>query len=327
MNCKFTLEADLVGIMATMSKVCWAKGSLRRFRMADIAKMMTDGTAAQACYAGILESFRHTDIDLFLTTQDPNEALKAIITVHDIIRDALGSKKINIVRTEHAVTFKLPWPFRNIQVVNRLYRSAQHVLTGFDLDCCCFAYDGTNLISLPRAEASLRDRCNLVDEARQSTSFESRLLKYSKRGFDIAVPGAPVSRIINELTEEYGGSGWKYANFTGLKLLICMLDSLAMGRWGMKYKFSVHVSDYGENAAGYALIRQIKRARIHRKLVPFVCGEDLAVVLNSNIAFIQDKVRGSVTSARAPFRRPFRFGSSLRTNRAGKDCSQGLSIQ
>jgi hypothetical protein len=67
---------------------------------------------------------------------------------------------------------------------------------GFDLDACCVAYEGRSAIdgrshvwALPRARRALNLRANIVDPERQSLTFESRLFKYSQRGFAVGVPG------------------------------------------------------------------------------------------------------------------------------------------
>ena len=86
---------------------------------------------------------------------------------------------------------------------------------GFDLDCVggkvrvkwvpdillsflrlsCFmcvthvaAYDGSKVWVLPRTQRALNIRLNVTDITRQSTTYEARLIKYSKRGFGVGVP-------------------------------------------------------------------------------------------------------------------------------------------
>lgn len=151
-----------------------------------------------------LRSFMRTDIDLFLTTRNPTKAQEAIAALYRHLRRIVPKgKEIHIMRTDGAVTFLMPWPYRTIQVINRLYYSATHVLIGFDLDCCCVAYDGSVVTALPRAVRALQSRYNLVDATRQSTSYESRLLKYARRGFSIAVPGLDVQTCLDVALRKY----------------------------------------------------------------------------------------------------------------------------
>ena len=67
-------------------------------------------------------------------------------------------------------------------------RSLAEVLCGFDVDCCAVCYDGARVYGLPRAVDAINSRINLADGTRQSPTYETRLLKYAKRGFSVAVP-------------------------------------------------------------------------------------------------------------------------------------------
>ncbi len=59
---------------------------------------------------------------------------------------------------------------------------------GFDLDSCCVGYDGKRVVCLPRAMRALNMKYNMCDITRRSLTYESRLYKYAKRGFAVAVP-------------------------------------------------------------------------------------------------------------------------------------------
>ncbi|WIA21882.1 hypothetical protein OEZ85_004256 [Tetradesmus obliquus] len=76
-------------------------------------------------------------------------------------------------------------------VVLRIYSCPAEVLMGFDIDSCCGAYDGSRVYVTPRARRALNRRQNLADPGRLSPSYESRLAKYARRGFRVAVPGFP----------------------------------------------------------------------------------------------------------------------------------------
>lgn len=71
----------------------------------------------------------------------------------------------------------------------RLYKSPAEVLMGFDIDACAVGYDGKNAYALERACRAITRGYNLVDMSRRSLTYESRLYKYSKRGFAVAIPG------------------------------------------------------------------------------------------------------------------------------------------
>jgi hypothetical protein len=71
------------------------------------------------------------------------------------------------------------------------------------VDCVCIGFDGTNVYCLPRAKRALKTNCNIVDPDRQSTTYESRLVKYAKRNFKICVPGYDKKRV------KYISSWWE----------------------------------------------------------------------------------------------------------------------
>jgi hypothetical protein len=116
-------------------------------------------------------------------------------------RDCYQDQDILIVRTKASVTFHFRYPIRPIQVILRLYKSPAEVLVGFDVDCCCIGFDGTNVWALPRCRRALNQRMNLVDIDRQSTTYEIRLTKYAKRGFRVGVPGLDMRLVVNGRAE------------------------------------------------------------------------------------------------------------------------------
>jgi hypothetical protein len=92
-----------------------------------------------------------------------------------------------------------------VQIILRLYDSVSEILTGFDVDCACVAYDGRQVFSNPRGVASIATRTNTIDLTRRSpctalylffwgsltnarsavVAYESRLFKYRSHNFDI----------------------------------------------------------------------------------------------------------------------------------------------
>ena len=66
-----------------------------------------------------------------------------------------------------------------VQVILHRFASVGELLTGFDLDSCCVAFDGVRVLALPRAVRALRRGYNLIgiDASRYSAATESRALK------------------------------------------------------------------------------------------------------------------------------------------------------
>lgn len=87
------------------------------------------------------------------------------------------------------------YPYRNVQIVLRLYSSPAEILAGFDVDAPCCVYDGDRVWANPRAIVSMMRQSNTVDMTRRSPSYEVRLAKYSSRGFEVYIPGLKRSEI------------------------------------------------------------------------------------------------------------------------------------
>ncbi|KAF3909580.1 hypothetical protein AA313_de0205684 [Arthrobotrys entomopaga] len=136
-----------------------------------------------------------SDVDLFIYgTKDEQVAIKRMEAIEATIRDNLLWETTTI-RTKNTVTIVSQYPNRHVQIVLRLYSSISEILTGFDVSCACVAYDGKQVYASPRAIASWMLQCNDVDLTRRSPSYEFRLSKYRRRGFEIHYPGLARERI------------------------------------------------------------------------------------------------------------------------------------
>jgi hypothetical protein len=128
-----------------------------------------------------------SDVDLFIFGLDEEQAVEKIKQIETAIRDSV-LHEITTIRTKHAITIASQYPIRHVQIALRLYKSVSEILTGFDVDCSCVAYDGTQVWAAPRALAAFVTQINMVDLSRRSPSYENRLSKYSHRGFEIYWP-------------------------------------------------------------------------------------------------------------------------------------------
>jgi ankyrin repeat protein len=135
-----------------------------------------------------------SDVDLFLYGLSNEEAVEKIKQIERSIKDAILSETTTI-RTKNAITIASQHPVRHVQIVLRIYKNISEILAGFDVDCSCVAYDGKQIWSTPRAITSLMTQVNEVDLTRRSPSYESRLSKYSHRGFEIHWPQLDRTRI------------------------------------------------------------------------------------------------------------------------------------
>ncbi|RMZ85696.1 hypothetical protein DV736_g6555, partial [Chaetothyriales sp. CBS 134916] len=125
-----------------------------------------------------------SDVDLFLYGLNEEQAIEKIKQIETKIRDSILSETTTI-RTKNAITIVSEYPTRHVQIVLRLYKSKSEVLTGFDVDCSCVAYDGRQVWATPRALTAFMTQVNTIDLTRRSPSYENRLSKYSHRGFEV----------------------------------------------------------------------------------------------------------------------------------------------
>ncbi|KAL1645066.1 hypothetical protein SLS61_008499 [Didymella pomorum] len=135
-----------------------------------------------------------SDVDLFLYGLTEEEAVEKIKQIEQRIRDSILTETTTI-RTKNAITIASQYPTRHVQIVLRIYRSISEILTGFDVDCSCAAYDGKQVYASPRAVAAYMTQVNTIDLTRRSPSYENRLSKYSHRGFEVYWPLLDRSRI------------------------------------------------------------------------------------------------------------------------------------
>jgi ankyrin repeat protein len=145
-----------------------------------------------------------SDVDLFLYGLSEEQAVEKIKQIEQRIRDSILTETTT-VRTKNAVTIVSQYPTRHVQIVLRIYRSISEILTGFDVDCSCAAYDGAQVYASPRALAAYMTQINTVDLTRRSPSYENRLSKYSHRGFEVYWPLLDRSRIDPTLFERSFG--------------------------------------------------------------------------------------------------------------------------
>ncbi|PYH37815.1 uncharacterized protein BO87DRAFT_413209 [Aspergillus neoniger CBS 115656] len=147
-----------------------------------------------------------SDIDIFIYGINSEEAaIKRIQKLEAVIRknQRLIPGEGLCLRTKNTVTFISPkWPFRHIQVVLRLYRSVTEILTGFDVDCACVAFDGRHVYTTPRGATAIATRTNTINLTRRSPSYEMRLFKYRKQNFEVFWESLDRSRVDMDLFEK-----------------------------------------------------------------------------------------------------------------------------
>jgi ankyrin repeat protein len=145
-----------------------------------------------------------SDVDLFLYDLTEEQAVDKIKQIEQRIKDSILTETTT-VRTKNAITIASQYPTRHVQIVLRIYRSISEILTGFDVDCSCAAYNGQQVYASPRALAAYMTQINTIDLTRRSPSYENRLSKYARRGFEVYWPLLDRSRIDPTLFERSFG--------------------------------------------------------------------------------------------------------------------------
>jgi hypothetical protein len=141
------------------------------------------------------------DLDIFCITKDVHQARMEIRRLYNYLLTKTVDKII-ILRNTHAITFKS----ENIKVqfILRLYNSIVQVISGFDIDSCCVAYDGDHVYGMDRYVRSVTYGYNFTDPDRQSLNYIGRLMKYQKRGFAICLPGYDPDRVnIRKMAKQF----------------------------------------------------------------------------------------------------------------------------
>ncbi|KAL6076304.1 Ankyrin [Balamuthia mandrillaris] len=191
--------------------------------------------------------YQSSDIDIFLYgIDDQYRANQKLKEIYEVVRRNTGVQEENIIKTLRTVTIINSYPNRHIQIILRLYKSPAEVLLGFDIDCCTFGFDGKNVWAMERGYRALTKRYNLVNPTRRSSTYESRLLKYAKRGFIVAVPNLDKARVDKD--NLFQKNAWEASGLG--KLLIYDHQSsnpFAFGgfrRRGRKAKEDEEASDY-----------------------------------------------------------------------------------
>ncbi|TVY32755.1 Uncharacterized protein LOCC1_G008587 [Lachnellula occidentalis] len=164
-----------------------------------------------------------SDVDLFLYGLSEEQGLEKIKQIERSIKDSI-LHEVTTIRTKNAITIASQYPTRHVQIVLRLYDSISQIITGFDVDCACAAYDGKQVYAAPRALAAFVTQCNTIDLTRRSPSYENRLSKYSHRGFEVHWPLLDRNRIDPTIFERTFGRTQGLARLLILEKLPKIVD-------------------------------------------------------------------------------------------------------
>ncbi|KAN0041330.1 hypothetical protein ACTFIV_003868 [Dictyostelium citrinum] len=166
------------------------------------------GGLITSCLTGQTKGFEHSDIDVIML-HDPNESFNStyIEKVKNIFGEDYEKKGYSIHAMGGHVVFSLQYPNRTVQFNIYQFDDITEVLLGVDIDCSCFAFDGTNVWTLERGLFAVNHRINIASQfsynIRGGDQYQRRLLKYLSRGYDIHYHHTPaIQDIIDHFNKE-----------------------------------------------------------------------------------------------------------------------------
>lgn len=223
------------------------------------------------CYSADPKQFKNMDIDLFLYGLNEKEAIEKVKYIQIFLETSYGN--MCIVKTGQSITFQTNRRVK-FQIILRLYKSITHILCGFDIDCCCAAFDGSEIYVLPRFIRAVSMSVNVVDVDRQSTTYEYRLQKYARRLFRVCVAGFSRHKI------QYPISINEQKHLHGLAKLL-WFENRVRTTWNARASFDLikHVkSDYEtilpeQDLKKPVSSKQFAQAVENGNLIQFSCGD------------------------------------------------------
>ncbi|EGC30455.1 hypothetical protein DICPUDRAFT_157802 [Dictyostelium purpureum] len=129
-----------------------------------------------------------SDVDIWFIGQDLNSAkmkiYQSIENIKSNYREAnpLFENSFLYVRTRNALTFFRTYPQRKIQFITKIYKSVDHLLSSFDMNCAMVFYDGSNVFMHRESIDSYNKRYNIGGQIFNQPE-RYRVAKYLKRGF------------------------------------------------------------------------------------------------------------------------------------------------
>lgn len=130
-------------------------------------------------------------LDLSAFTSSDNQ--KIIADCERKIPTGYWLPEVIAVRTAGSLTITLE--DTRIQVIFRHYKTASEILHGFDLGSAAAGFDGDQVLLTELGQFAYEYCHNIIDTTRRSATYEARLDKYIKRGFDVIMPDLDINKL------------------------------------------------------------------------------------------------------------------------------------
>jgi len=170
--------------------------------------------------------FHNSDVDFFFININEDEATKVLIDAVTTLVHYLNRKKnvlcnskdpyVYLTRNQYVTTLHVTEPNRDIdthmrkykyQFIHRIYPSIDQIIGGFDLGPCMVAFvskgNDFELYATELGAWSIINKALIVDTTRRSTSFESRIYKYSKQECLVILPGVNPQNLLSLFSDDY----------------------------------------------------------------------------------------------------------------------------
>lgn len=129
------------------------------------------------------------DVDIFIYGLDKSSASRLVHTIIDKFNQyvkIVQRKHVKVIRNKH--TLSIRFMRRWYQIIFRLYKTKSEILHGFDIGSSAVGWDGNEIYFTTLSAFSYITGYNIHDPIKASSTYEKRLIKYSRRGFAIAIP-------------------------------------------------------------------------------------------------------------------------------------------
>ena len=113
------------------------------------------------------------------------------------------NKYVTTLHVEESCSFERCPRVYMYQFIHRIYPDISSIIGGFDLSTSAVAYNGKEIYTTPLGAWSFKNKSIIIDMGRRSTSYEHRLRKYIKYGFNLIFPGLNRKIINRELVTTY----------------------------------------------------------------------------------------------------------------------------
>ena len=142
------------------------------------------------------------DIELCIYDLDDNQIKEKVTDIQNKIK-IYNPYEIKYINTDSMIIIKSQFPFRDIKINLKSYKSPTEILLDSYIDCCAIGYDGSFVWCSPRAHYAITSSKNIYNATKMiDNDYNVDIIKYFKLGFSIEFPSNDfdISGILNNNT-------------------------------------------------------------------------------------------------------------------------------